>query len=66
MKLFANDPARATTLIQRQIDDGTAFFLGSFGSNIVLPTAAITERAHKPMVQTGGGCGGTRRQAARR
>lgn len=57
LKLFddASDPARATTLIQRQIDDGTDFFLGSFGSNIVLPTAAITERAAKPMVQTGGG-----------
>jgi branched-chain amino acid transport system substrate-binding protein len=57
LKLFddASDPARATTLIQRQIDDGTDFFLGSFGSNIVLPTAAITERAKKPMVQTGGG-----------
>lgn len=57
LKLFddASDPARATTLIQRQIDDGTNFFLGSFGSNIVLPTAAITERAKKPMVQTGGG-----------
>jgi branched-chain amino acid transport system substrate-binding protein len=57
LKLFddASDPARATTLIQRQIDDGTNFFLGSFGSNIVLPTAAITERARKPMVQTGGG-----------
>ncbi|HTR86175.1 MAG TPA: amino acid ABC transporter substrate-binding protein [Reyranella sp.] len=57
LKLFddASDPARATTLIQRQIDDGTTFFLGSFGSNIVLPTAAITERAKKPMVQTGGG-----------
>ena len=57
LKLFddASDPARATTLIQRQIDDGTDFFLGSFGSNIVLPTAAITERAGKPMVQTGGG-----------
>jgi branched-chain amino acid transport system substrate-binding protein len=57
LKLFddASDPARATTLIQRQIDDGTDFFLGSFGSNIVLPTAAITERARKPMVQTGGG-----------
>lgn len=57
LKLFddASDPARATTLIQRQIDDGTNFFLGSFGSNIVLPTAAITERAGKPMVQTGGG-----------
>src|ERR1700738_766007 len=34
---------------------GTDFFLGSFGSNIVLPTAASTERAKKPMVQTGGG-----------
>src|SRR6185369_3221995 len=57
LKLFddASDPARATTLIQRQLDDGTSFFLGSFGSNIVLPTAAITERAKKPMVQTGGG-----------
>lgn len=57
LKLFddASDPARATTLIQRQLDDGTNFFLGSFGSNIVLPTAAITERAKKPMVQTGGG-----------
>lgn len=57
LKLFddASDPARATTLIQRQIDEGTDFFLGSFGSNIVLPTVAITERARKPMVQTGGG-----------
>ena len=57
LKLFddASDPARATTLLQRQIDEGTEFFLGSFGSNIVLPTAAITERAKKPMVQTGGG-----------
>ncbi len=57
LKLFddASDPARATTLIQRQIDQGIDFFLGSFGSNIVLPTAAIVERARKPMVQTGGG-----------
>jgi branched-chain amino acid transport system substrate-binding protein len=51
----ASDPARATTLIQRQIDEGVDFYLGSFGSNIVLPTAAITERAKKPMVQAGGG-----------
>jgi branched-chain amino acid transport system substrate-binding protein len=51
----ASDPSRATTLIQRQLDDGIDFFLGSFGSNIVLPTAAITERARKPLVQTGGG-----------
>src|SRR5438552_18763034 len=41
LKLFddASDPARATTLIQHQLDDGTNFILGSFGSNIVLPTA---------------------------
>jgi branched-chain amino acid transport system substrate-binding protein len=51
----ASDPARATTLIQRQLDEGVDFFLGSFGSNIVLPTAAITERAKRPMVQAGGG-----------
>jgi branched-chain amino acid transport system substrate-binding protein len=51
----ASDPARATTLVQRLIDEGVDFFLGSFGSNIVLPTAAITERAEKPMVQAGGG-----------
>ncbi len=51
----ASDPARATTLIQRQLDDGIDFYLGSFGSNIVLPTAAIVDRAGKPMVQTGGG-----------
>ncbi len=57
LKMFddASDPARATTLIQRLIDDGVDFFLGSFGSNIVLPTAAICERAGKPMVQAGGG-----------
>ncbi len=57
LKLFddASDPSRAVTLIQRQIDDGVDFYLGSFGSNIVLPTAAITERAEKPMVQAGGG-----------
>jgi branched-chain amino acid transport system substrate-binding protein len=57
LKLFddASDPSRATTLLQRQIDDGTQFFLGSFGSNIVLPTAAIVERSRKLMVQTGGG-----------
>jgi branched-chain amino acid transport system substrate-binding protein len=57
LKLFddASDPSRATTLIQRQIDQGTQFFLGSFGSNIVLPTAAIVERARRLMVQTGGG-----------
>src|SRR5204863_2389893 len=51
----ASDPARATTLVQRLIDEGVDFFLGSFGSNIVLPAAAITERAEKPLVQSGGG-----------
>lgn len=57
LRLFddASDPSRAATMIQRQIDDGVDFFLGSFGSNIVLPTAAITESAEKPMVQAGGG-----------
>lgn len=57
LRLFddASDPSRATTLIQRQIDQGTQFFLGSFGSNIVLPTASIIERARRIMVQTGGG-----------
>jgi branched-chain amino acid transport system substrate-binding protein len=57
LRLFddASDPGRATTLIQRLIDEGVDFFLGSFGSNIVLPTAAITERAERPMVQSGGG-----------
>ncbi len=51
----ASDPSRAVTLMQRQLDDGVDFFLGSFGSNIVLPTVAITESAEKPMVQAGGG-----------
>jgi branched-chain amino acid transport system substrate-binding protein len=51
----ASDPQRATTLIQQQIDAGVGLFLGSFGSNIVLPTVAITERARRPMVQAGGG-----------
>lgn len=51
----ASDPARASTLIQRQIDDGVGFFLGSFGSAIVLPTCSITETAGRIMVQAGGG-----------
>src|SRR5690606_9089014 len=51
----ASDPSRATTLIQRQVDQGVTLFLGSFGSNIVLPTAAIVDRARRPMVQAGGG-----------
>ncbi|PSM17435.1 MULTISPECIES: amino acid ABC transporter substrate-binding protein [Nitratireductor] len=51
----ASDPARATTLIQRQVDEGISFFLGSFGSNIVLPTCSITEAAGRIMVQAGGG-----------
>ena len=56
VRLFddASDPARASTLIQRHLDEGVQLFLGSFGSNIVLPTAAIVERAGKPMMQTGG------------
>ncbi len=57
LQLFddASDPSRATTLIQRQVDEGTLFFLGSFGSNIVLPTCSITEAAGRLMVQAGGG-----------
>jgi branched-chain amino acid transport system substrate-binding protein len=51
----ASDPQRATTLIQKQVDAGIDFFLGSFSSAIVLPAAAITERAKKPTVQAGGG-----------
>lgn len=49
----ASDPARATTLIQRQVDEGVDFFLGSYGSNVVLPCAGITEAAGKVMVQVG-------------
>lgn len=57
LQLFddASDPARATTLIQRQVDEDIRFFLGSFGSNIVLPTSSITEAAGRLMVQAGGG-----------
>jgi branched-chain amino acid transport system substrate-binding protein len=51
----ASDPSRATSLIQKQVDEGVSFFLGSFGSNIVLPTCAITEAAGRIMVQAGGG-----------
>ncbi|MBW3097478.1 amino acid ABC transporter substrate-binding protein [Pseudohoeflea coraliihabitans] len=51
----ASDPSRATTLIQSQVDEGIDFFLGSFGSSIVLPTCAITEAAGRIMVQAGGG-----------
>src|ERR1035437_7084577 len=41
LKLFddASDPSRSVTLIQRQVDEGVDFFLGSFGSPIVLPAA---------------------------
>lgn len=57
LKLFddASDPSRAATLIQRQVDEGVGFFLGSFGSSIVLPTCSITEAAGRLMVQAGGG-----------
>jgi branched-chain amino acid transport system substrate-binding protein len=49
----ASDPARATALIQRQVDSNISFFLGSYGSNIVLPCAGITEAAGKLTVQVG-------------
>ena len=57
LQLFddASDPTRAATLIQRQVDEGIGFFLGSFGSAIVLPTCSITEAAGRIMVQAGGG-----------
>jgi branched-chain amino acid transport system substrate-binding protein len=51
----ASDPQRATSLLQRQVDEGVQFFLGSYSSPIVLPMTAITERARRPMVQAGGG-----------
>jgi branched-chain amino acid transport system substrate-binding protein len=51
----ASDPQRAVTLLQGQIDSGVSFMLGSFSSTIVLPTAAVCERARRPMVQAGGG-----------
>ena len=51
----ASDPQRATTLLQKQIDDGTQYFLGSYSSGIILPQAAIVNRARRPMVQAGGG-----------
>jgi branched-chain amino acid transport system substrate-binding protein len=51
----ASDPQRATTLLQKQIDDGTQYFLGSYSSGIILPQAAIVNRARRPMVQGGGG-----------
>ena len=50
----ASDPARATALVQRALDDGIDFFLGSYGSNVVLPCAAITEAQGKVTVQIGG------------
>lgn len=49
----ASDPARATALIQRQVDGNVSFFLGSYGSNVVLPCAGITEAAGKLTVQVG-------------
>jgi len=50
----ASDPARALSIMQKEIDNGTSLFLGSFGSNILLPTSAQAERAGKLMVQAGG------------
>jgi branched-chain amino acid transport system substrate-binding protein len=50
----ASDPSRATALVQRMLDEGTDFFLGSYGSGVVLPCAGITEAAGKVTVQIGG------------
>lgn len=51
----ASDPQRGTTLLQRQLDDGVSLFLGTYSTPMVLPQAALTERARKPMLQAGGG-----------
>lgn len=51
----ASDPQRATTLLQKQIDEDVQLFLGTYSTPIVLPQAALTERARRPMVQAGGG-----------
>lgn len=51
----ASDPQRATSLLQKQVDDGTPYFLGSYSSGIVLPQATLINRARRPMVQAGGG-----------
>ena len=50
----ASDPQRAVTLLQKQVDEGTTFFLGSFSSQILVPTTAIVERAKRLMVHCGG------------
>jgi len=51
----ASDPQRGITLLQRQLDDGVSLFLGTYSTPMVLPQAAMTERARRPMVQAGGG-----------
>lgn len=52
----ASDPDRATSQYQEFItQDDADFFLGSFSSGIVLPTASIVAKNDKVMVQAGGG-----------
>ena len=52
----ASDPDRATSIYQQQItQENIDFFVGSFSSGIVLPTASIVEKNDKLMVQAGGG-----------
>jgi branched-chain amino acid transport system substrate-binding protein len=51
----ASDPQRATALLQKQIDDGVLYLLGSYSSGIVLPQATLANRARRLMVQAGGG-----------
>jgi len=52
----ASDPNQATTLYQEFItQDERDFFIGSFSSGIILPTASIVQQNDKVMVQSGGG-----------
>lgn len=52
----ASDPERGQSIIQKQINQQNIdWFLGSFGSSIVLPQTAIANQNQKMMVQGGGG-----------
>lgn len=51
----ASDPDTATSEYQKLMSNDIDYYLGSFGSSIVLPTATICARNDKPMVQAGGG-----------
>lgn len=52
----ASDPQRGQSLIQKMItQQDIDWFLGSFGSSIVLPQTAIANQNERMMVQGGGG-----------